>query len=401
MAAADALDRARAQLDLPPPLAERAAFAVGLALTEEGDRRGLAYLELVPARADNLDLQDRRLRAALRLGAWPQVGAWVASMPEGGHKSELWLYWQARAMAAQGQSVAARRLFSQAAAERSLWGFLAAERVGAPYALASRPTPATQRRLKRIEEGPAGRRIVELLALDRELDVRRELFWLARDMTSEDLMAAAVLAAGWGSPDQAVALLARSGYWDDLDLRFPLEHRTLIREQARASGLDESWIFAIVRQESAFNPAAVSPAGALGLMQLMPATAREVARSLGEPVPDRWDLIDPALNIRLGSSYLARMQARFGDNPVLAAAAYNAGPHRVEQWLPEHSLQADLWTAIIPFRETRRYVRRVLAYRLIYDHRLGRRIRPLSGLMRPVGGAAALNEAGQVTSAMR
>jgi soluble lytic murein transglycosylase len=307
-------------------------------------------------------------------------------MPEGEHKVEQWLYWQARAMEAQGQDAAARRLYRLAAGERSLWGFLAAERVGTPYKLASRPTPAAEERLTRIEQSRGGRRISELLALARPLDARREIQALVRGMEPEDLMAAAVLIRRWGWPDQAIFTLARSGYWDDLELRFPIHHQELVRRQAGETGLDESWIFAVLRQESAFNPQVVSHAGALGLMQLLPATAREVARSLGEPPPNRWRLLDPEVNIRLGSAYLARMQTRFDDHPVLAAAAYNAGPHRVERWLPSHRTAADIWVATIPFRETRRYVRRVLAYRLIYDHRLGREIRPLSALLRPVGG---------------
>jgi soluble lytic murein transglycosylase len=384
--AAAAWDRLDDGQDLAPLLAERALAAVGLALAEAGERRGLGYLGRIAARADNLDLQDRRLRAALRLQAWPQVGAWAASMPEGEHKAELWLYWQARAMEAQGQDAAARRLYRQAAGERSLWGFLAAERLGMPHQLESRPTPAAEERLTRIEQSPAGRRISELLALTRGLDARREIQALVRGMDPEDLMAAAVLIRRWGWPDQAIFTLARSGYWDDLELRFPIHHRELVRRQAGETGLDESWIFAVLRQESAFNPQVVSHAGALGLMQLMPATAREVARSLGEPPPSRWALLDPEINIRLGSAYLAHMQARFNDHPALAAAAYNAGPHRVERWLPSRRTAADIWLATIPFRETRRYVRRVLAYRLIYDHRLGREIRPLSALLRPVGG---------------
>jgi soluble lytic murein transglycosylase len=309
-------------------------------------------------------------------------------MPEGERKSELWLYWQARAMAVQGQSAAARRLYHRAAGERSLWGFLAAERVGAPYPLESRPVPAAEGRLERIEGSPAGRRIRELRALGRRLDVRRELGALTRGMGPEDLMAAAVLAGRWGLPDLAVATLARSDYWDDLALRFPVDHLALVRRQAEATGLDASWLLAVLRQESAFNPQAVSPAGALGLMQLMPATAREVALSLGERPPGRWDLLRPAVNVRLGSAYLARMHGRFDDHPALAAAAYNAGPARVERWLPEGQTAADVWTATIPFRETRRYVRRVLAYRLIYDHRLGDDPRRLSELLRPVGGTA-------------
>lgn len=386
--AAWAWDQLRQGSTVSSALSERASAAVGHALLEDDDRRGLDYLGRIPAHADNLDQQERRLRRALRLGAWPQIDAWIQAMPEGARKSEHWLYWRARALAASDKPEEAARIYRRAAEERSLWGFLAAERIGAPYRLAHRPTPATGEKLARIAQSPAGQRISELRALGRDLDIRRELRWLTRNMEREDLMAAAVLAESWGLRDLAIFTLAKSGFWDDLELRFPIAYPDLVRQQAAATGIDESWIFAVLRQESAFNPGAVSPAGALGLMQLMPATARDLARSLGEPHPSRRQLLDPARNIRLGSTYLARMHRRFDGNPVPATAAYNAGPGRVSSWLPAAPMDADLWIATIPFRETRGYVRRVLAYRLLYDHRLGRKIRPLFELMRPLGGDA-------------
>lgn len=228
--------------------------------------------------------------------------------------------------------------------------------------------------------------MVELEALGRDLDLRREWYHLTRDMQREDLKAAAVIAQRRGWPDRAIFTLARSNYWDDLELRFPLLHRDIVHDQALSTGLDEAWIYAILRQESAFNPTAVSHAGAMGLMQLMPATARQVAKTLGRPRPSRNDLYDPRLNITLGSAYLAQMQQRYGGSPMLAAAAYNAGPGNVDKWLPEKQIDADVWVATIPFRETRGYVRRVLAYRLIYDYRLGNPIGSLTDIMRPVGG---------------
>jgi soluble lytic murein transglycosylase len=120
-------------------------------------------------------------------------------------------------------------------------------------------------------------------------------------------------------------------------------------------------------------------------MQLMPATAQDMARSLGLPRLARAQLDDPQLNITLGSTYLKEMRQRFGGNLALATAAYNAGPARVERWIPERRMDADLWIATIPFRETRSYVRRVLAYRLIYDQRLGVPIKPLHSIMRRIG----------------
>ena len=203
------------------------------------------------------------------------------------------------------------------------------------------------------------------------------------------MRAAALIAEAAHWHDQAIFTLARTGYWDDLKLRFPLEFRDLVTGTARRNALDAAWVYAIIRQESAFMDDARSRAGAMGLMQLMPGTARHVARSLpGQPAPHRRDLLQPEVNIALGSTYLGQLKQRLEDNPVLATAAYNAGPHRVDRWLPQRDLDADVWVELVPFRETRRYVRRVMSYMVIYDKRLGREPRRLKARMKPVSAAA-------------
>jgi soluble lytic murein transglycosylase len=396
--AAAAWGRLAAREALPEDQIARADGAVGLALAEAGDPRGLGYLDRVPVHEDNLPLQERRLRAALALGDWTRVAAWVAAMPEGETKQEHWLYWQARALEAMGEHETALALYREAARERSLWGFLAAERTGAPYRLESCPTPADPERVAWLAEEPAARRIAELRALGRDLDARREWLNLTRGLNSDDLAAAAVLAERWDWPDQAIVTLARSGWWHDLGLRFPLRYRETVAEQARTTGLPEAWIYAVLRQESAFDPQATSSAGARGLMQLMPQTARELLRDLGRQRLSESELHDPGLNIALGSHYLAQMERRFGGHPALAAAAYNAGPGAVARWLPASPMDADVWVATIPYRETRAYVRRVLAYRLIYQDRLGEPVTPLSELLGPIGGSAQQAQAGSGAS---
>ncbi len=388
-AAAEAWDRLRASYPVSAPAATAAETAVGLAFVEDGNVAGLAHLDKIPATPANLELQGRRLRAALALGDWAQVAGWVAAMPEGEEKEDLWRYWQARAEEALGHTGLAEDLYRQAAGARSLWGFLAAERTGLPYRLDPQPTPADPERLARLASDPALARILELRALDRAADMRREWARVTAGLERDDLMAAAVIAHGLDWPDQAIRTLAKSGYWDDLDLRFPLGFRGLIRAQAAATGLPDAWIYAVLREESTFDPGSGSPAGAIGLMQLIPATARAVARAAGQRPPSLGDLLDPDTNVALGSAYLAAMGARYGAHPALATAAYNAGPHRVDKWLPVTPMPADLWIATIPFRETRDYVRRVLAYRVIYADRLGLCPAPLGTALTPVAVASA------------
>ncbi len=125
-----------------------------------------------------------------------------------------------------------------------------------------------------------------------------------------------------------------------------------------------------------------SPVGALGLMQLMPATGKQTARALNIRYGGTDALLQSDQNIRLGSGYFRKLLDRYNGSPVLAAAAYNAGPHRVSRWLPtDHSMQADLWMELIPYPETRSYVRRVLAYATMFEWRLQRPVTPLTRRM--------------------
>ncbi|HDN27343.1 MAG TPA: lytic murein transglycosylase, partial [Thioploca sp.] len=141
------------------------------------------------------------------------------------------------------------------------------------------------------------------------------------------------------------------------------------------------------RQESAFRAEARSHAGALGLMQLMPATGRAVARKLGLKLKNRRAILDINTNIRLGTAYLRQMLDRFDGNHMLATAAYNAGPNRAKRWAQKNNcLPADIWVELIPFNETRKYVRRVLFYTRVFEERLGQTPHPLRVALAPPEG---------------
>jgi soluble lytic murein transglycosylase len=131
-------------------------------------------------------------------------------------------------------------------------------------------------------------------------------------------------------------------------------------------------LMAIARRESAFFPAARSPVGARGLMQLMPATGKQVARSLGTS-HQKSDLYQVDHNVLLGSAYYKQLLERYSGNRVFAIAAYNAGPHRVDQWRNKagKTVPLEIWVATIPFKETRNYVQAVLSYNVVFHHLLG------------------------------
>ncbi|MGH8801584.1 MAG: lytic transglycosylase domain-containing protein, partial [Casimicrobiaceae bacterium] len=148
---------------------------------------------------------------------------------------------------------------------------------------------------------------------------------------------------------------------------------------AREQGLDEELLYAIARQESRFAPEIVSSAGAIGLMQLMPRTARWVARQLAFDgwSPDLASSVD--VNTRFGAFYFRYWQDRLDDLPAMAAAAYNAGPGRARSWRPANgALEGAIWVETIPFDETRDYVKKVLANTMFYAYVLGRPYVPLA-----------------------
>lgn len=384
--AADALVSLKAVLSADATASDRAHAAIGQALTRAGDPRGLAVWDGLGETDATTTEQEARLRAAVALRAWERVADWVARMPEGTVKRERWLYWQGRAEAELGRDEKSRTTLTRAAEGRSLWAFLAADRLGLPYRLGHAWTPAEPQRIRDMVDSPTFARMRELSRLGRETDMRREWRELMTHLEAPDRMAAAYVADVMRWHDQAVQALARSGFWDDMELRFPVQHGVLVEEQAWQRGVEPDWILAVIRQESVFASTLASHAGAIGLMQLLPGTAQEVSRTLDLDPPSRWDLLDPAVNIALGSAYLTRMRDRFG-HVALATAAYNAGPARVARWLPDACLEADLWILSIPYLETRRYVERVLAYRVIYGERLGLPPTRLSDWLPPVPGA--------------
>lgn len=327
-------------------------------------------LALEDAPADDA-VREWRVRAPLAREEWKDVLASIERMDENGREAPAWRYWRARALEALGQPTLAEEQFLSLAESRGYYGFLAADRLERPYALGHAPLSAEDAGAVDPAVYPGIARARELRALGREVDARREWYHATRDMSEWQLISAAALARDWGWHDRAIITLARTGPHDDLELRFPLAHQASILAHARAHGIDPALAFAVVRQESAFAADARSPAGALGLMQLLPSTARQVAARLDLPFGGRPALLDIETNLRIGMAYLRQLLDRYG-HQIPALAAYNAGPHRVDTWLPvDRMVDADVWAEVIPFRETRNYVQNVMYFAAIYERRLG------------------------------
>ncbi|WP_239685891.1 transglycosylase SLT domain-containing protein [Photobacterium swingsii] len=163
--------------------------------------------------------------------------------------------------------------------------------------------------------------------------------------------------------------------WSYHELRFPLAHKWWFDFFSKERDLPTTTMMALARQESAWNTEAQSPVGARGLMQLMPATAKETAKKLERNYKGKDSLFDPGVNIRLGSGYLKMMLDRHDNNRVYSFAAYNAGPSRVSRWQKQTDGQLDVFTFIeaIPFNETRGYVQNVLMFDVYYSKRMGQK----------------------------
>lgn len=372
----------------------RAAASIALAAARSDHPQRLPLLDAVPDTHVDARIAGYRLREALLARDWARLAAWTAAPAPEGMNDLRWRYWRSRALTETGDTAQANVLFTELAGERDYYGFLAADQLQQDYQFNFAAVAPTTLENETIKTRPGIARSRELFLLDRKYQARREwLFEMAR-MSVRELEIAAHVAAGWGWPDSAIFALGRAKSYDDLDLRFPLLYAELARQYAAKRSLSAARIMAIIRSESAFVADARSGAGALGLMQLLPATARETARRIGLRLGSARELYDPKKNIALGSAYLAQMLKRHGDNFAMAAAAYNAGPHRVRQWRKAHCVPADIWVDTIPFKETRRYVRRAYFYTAIYESRMGENLTRIETVMPPIPAKGSNNIAG-------
>jgi peptidoglycan lytic transglycosylase len=337
------------------------------------------WLGSVPDSTADRNIREWRVRIALLDGDWDQALQRLDELDAKARNEDDWRYWRARALDASGAAGDAYTEYARLSDERSYFGFLAADKLQRPYRMGDTPGQQDADALASIEQLPGIQRARELFLIGKRLDARREWFYTTRDMSTDQLRLAARLAHRWGWHDRAILAAAQANYWSDLALRFPLPHRESIFANARRYELDPGLIYGVIRQESAFMEDAVSSVGALGLMQLMPATGKQTARALNIRYYGDEGLLRSDQNIQLGSAYLNKLMTRYNGSPVLAAAAYNAGPQRVSRWLPDDDdMDATLWTELIPFRETREYIRRVLTYATIFDWRLEQPLTRLS-----------------------
>lgn len=359
---------------------------LALASVQHDHPQALKWLTAINKHYLNDKVSETRIRHALKKQNWQAVADFIMELPKKEQNTLRWQYWLARALEQTGKYARARKMYKKLAFERDYYGFLAADRISAQYQMQHHPiafTPAEQVKLMENVSIASAHEFYNLSQLEGGerkwlYNARREWQYVIKHFTPRQQAVAAALASRWGWHEQALMTAAKAGYYDDLDVRFPLPFYTHLADGAKNQNLDLAWVYGIIRQESAFRTEARSGAGALGLMQLMPATGRLVARKIGLKLRNRRAILNINTNIRLGTAYLRQMLNRFDGNHMLATAAYNAGPNRAERWAQENDcLPADIWVELIPFNETRKYVRRVLFYTRVFEDRLGQTPRPL------------------------
>jgi soluble lytic murein transglycosylase len=340
---------------------------------------GYALLAALPKAAQNNEVLRWRARLSLRDTNWQRLLDDIAAMAPNEKSTEEWQYWRAIAMHRSGQVADARAAFEILRQERSYYGFLAADELGKPYALDNNEMAADAAALAEVARIPGIVRARELFLVGLDGRGRSEWDTAMRQLDPVEKQQAAILADRWGWHSRAISTAASLGQYDDLTIRYPLPWKQEFQTFSNAANISPTWAYGIARSESLFMRDVRSSAGAIGLMQLMPATGQQVAREIRLPYTGLATLTDPESNIQLGTSYLGQMAKRFGGNSVLATAAYNAGPHRVDRWLPEQgSEDARVWIENIPFNETRKYVKRVLSAQTIFHWRMTGQVRRLS-----------------------
>ena len=318
-------------------------------------------------------LIERRIRYAIKLNNWNDIEHWLKQLSEKQKQKSRWLYWQARVLENQQQQTKANSLYQKLAGKRTYYGFLAAQKLGLDYQFNAQ---IVTDKLQSLEHLHSQLFHIEELYFQQQIHLlKREWEALLKNQHTNLQKQLGLYAYKKGWAHLSVLASIRSKSWDALNIRFPEVKPELFASNANKYQLDPSYIYAITRQESSFDEFANSPVGARGYMQLMPKTASETARKIGlKEYKKTSQLTEGELNLQLGSAYFNMLLKRYQGNRILATAAYNAGPHRVDRWQgnkngrAEQGLTMDSWVETIPYKETRRYVKNVLAYNVIYQH---------------------------------
>lgn len=337
------------------------------------DGRALQWYRAAAGAALNDQQTAWWVRAALRAQDWPATLAAIQAMSPQQQRDPAWQYWKARALLATGKPVEARQLFAALSTQHHFYGQMAADELANTAMLSDgsagyRPGP---QEITAMLANPGIQRTLTLYRIGMRNEALKEWSWALRNFGDQDLLTAAEIARRNEMYDRAIGAANLTVNVHDFSLRYLAPYRDALRPHIREHGLDEAWVYGLMRQESRFVTNAKSTVGAAGLMQVMPSTASWIAKRLG--LKDyRQSLIDQLdTNLKLGTYYMKTVLSWFDDSPVLASAAYNAGPSRARRWRGDLPLEGAIYAETIPFDETRDYVKKVMSNTMYYSRQFG------------------------------
>ncbi len=381
------LDKYRGELAFTAQQIRDAEYAIALHGLFAKEDTLKPWLEGALDRLDSDKLVGIRLRWALAEGDWLALEQTLPLLSEEERLESAWRYWQARALEIGGDTEAAKQIYSDLAGQRGYYSFLSADRLGRSYAFNHRALDAGGDIPGPLRELPALQRIGELKFHEEASLAHSEWSKVLRDRKdSSEHQQLAHLAYREGWYRMAIDAANHARDWDALDLRFPMPYQETFSLYSGMRQVPTTELMAIARRESAFYPEVRSPVGARGLMQVMPATGKQVASGLGIRHRSA-DLYNVNHNVLLGSAYYRQLLDRYDGNRVYALAAYNAGPHRVDRWRNKagEEVPVEVWIETIPYRETRNYVQAVLSYNVVFQYLLGNEHSMLSTAERTAG----------------
>jgi soluble lytic murein transglycosylase len=346
--------------------ASRYALALALPLAWDRSPEALAWFDRVaPADLDDYAL-EWLARASIWNSDWRRLASTIAAMSDTQRGLTRWRYWAARAAERNGDAPLARQLFESTLTDDNFYSIAAASRLGQPLAPHPERLVLDEVQLKQIEQLPALLRARELFRSEMR-DLASQEWTHGFEMLPQTARPQAVqLASRWGWHDQAIAVAAQQRLFNDYELLYPQPFDRQVRAASQLANLQPELIYSVMRQESLYRTDAVSSAGARGLLQLLPDTARRTARAFKRPRPTPDDLFDPNVAVMLGAAHLRELVDRFGGQTIVALAGYNAGPNAAARWIPPQPVEADVWIENIPYNETRTYVQRIVWHNLVF-----------------------------------
>ncbi len=354
---------------------EQIGFAWGVLGHMQAQSQNMATALSYFSRADRSQLSNEQFewyaRAALRLQRWNDLADIITAMPAKLQNDPTWQYWLARSYAAQGNRGQAEPLYEKAAASgRNFYAVMAGEELGRRVSTRNNVGEASKSDVKHLAKDGAIDRALTLFKASQssgDWKMRRqsqaEWRYATRGADEDLLLTAAQLAYDNQFYEMAINSAERTNTKLNYNLRYISPFKDITVRYANQAGVDPAWVYGLIRQESRFMLGAQSSVGAQGLMQVMPATAREIAAKIGMSSSELYTMDG---NIRMGTWYMADAKRRLQNNEVMATAGYNAGPNRARNWQASAPLEGAIYAETIPFTETRDYVKKVMTNATFY-----------------------------------